>query len=229
MNRYLLLFDIDGTMLLTGGTGMAAMAHVATQLFGDAFSWEGVNPAGHLDPLIFAEAAANNGLAPNDEHHRTFRDAYLRQLRVSLDANRDKVRCMPGIAQTLALLRQREDVVLGLVTGNYSDAVPIKLAAIAVDPQWFTITAFGDEAATRPAMVELALRRYADMFGEVIDPHRAIIIGDTPRDIDCAHAHGCRCLAVATGRFSLDELRRAGADVAVSDLADPSPLLALLA
>ncbi len=228
MQRYLLLFDIDGTMLLTGGAGLAAMAEVASRLFGESFSWDGVNPSGHLDPLIFAEAAANNGLEPEGEHHHAFRDAYLRQLRANLDTYRDKVRRLPGVAELLTQLRQRDDVVLGLVTGNYSDAVPIKLAAIGVDPAWFTITAFGDEAPTRPGMVELALRRYVQRYDEPIDPHRAIIVGDTPRDIDCAHAHGCRCLAVATGRFGMDELRDAGADVVVSDLADPSPLLALL-
>lgn len=228
MQHALVLFDIDGTFLTTGGAGLRAMRVVAERMFGESFSWEGVVPSGHLDPLIFAEAAALNGLDHDPNMHTAFRDGYLAQLEHELHASRDAIDVKPGIHAALEMLRTREDVVLGLLTGNYTKAVPIKLAAIGIDPAWFTITSFGDEAATRADMVALALKKYETQFDRAIEPKRVIIIGDTPRDVQCAHAHDCLCLAVATGSYSEQQLQNAGADVVVSDLADSAPLLAML-
>jgi len=232
MAKSLLLFDIDGTLLKTGGMGMQAMYTVAERLFGPGFVWDGIVPSGHLDPLIFAEAAALNKLSDHEAHHDRFRDHYLEQLETFLTEHRHKVETMPGVHEMLGMLRKRlaekGDVVLGMLTGNYSKAVPIKLKAIGVDPAWFTITAFGDEASSRPGLVEVALRKYKAAYGHDAERDRVIVIGDTPRDVQCAKAHDCRCLAVSTGEYSVDELLAAGADLAVSDLSDPSPLLALL-
>ena len=97
-----------------------------------------------------------------------------------------------------------------------------------MDPAWFPIHAFGDEAPDRPAMVRLALDRYAERAGCPIAPEHVIVIGDTPNDVSCAHANGCLCLAVATGLYSVEDLRQAGGDVVVPDLADPHPLQAML-
>ena len=232
MKRTLLLFDVDGTMLKTGGAGMRAMARVGSELFGEAFHWEGIEAGGSLDPVIFAEAAANNRLADPHLHHDRFRDSYLARLAEELELNRHQVRVLPGIVECLATLRQREherrDVVLGLLTGNYTLAIPVKFAAIGVDPTWFSITAFGDEAPSRPDLVGLAMRRYREKFNEPANPRRVIVIGDTPRDVACAKAHGCIAFAIATGSHGVEELRACGADHAVADLSDPAPLYRLL-
>ena len=231
MKRTLLLFDIDGTLMLSGGAGMRSMYIVAERMFGADFSWDGIDPQGNIDPAIFAEAAAKNG-KDGPAHHDTFRDGYIEQLRHELYAGRDGVRILPGVRNALAVLRDRArkqgDVVLGLLTGNYARAVPIKLASVDLDPSWFEITAFGDEAETRPGLVLLAMSRYEVTYGEPAEPQRVWIVGDTPRDVACAHAHGCRCFAVATGFSSPDDLRQADADVLVDDLVDPAPLLALI-
>ena len=217
--------------MLSGGAGMRAMYRVTERMFGEEFSWDDVDPQGNLDPLIFAEAAKKNDL-DHREHLDAFRKQYLVQLDEELSTNLDKVQVMPGIHDLLARLRARAeesgDIVLGLLTGNYADAVPIKLAAIDVDVSWFQITSFGDEARTRPEMVALAMKKYEDAYGEPADPHRVVIIGDTPRDVACAHAHGCPCFAVATGFSSADTLREAGAEIVVNDLSDPAPLLAMI-
>jgi phosphoglycolate phosphatase len=230
--RTLLLWDIDGTILRTGGAGMRAMAKVAATMFGQHCVWEGIEAAGSLDPVIFAQFAALNRLDDPHAHHERFRDRYLDQLSAELDTEAGRAVAMPGVHDVLALLRERSvrdgDVVLGLLTGNYTGAVPIKLRAVGVEPEWFSITAFGDEGASRPDLVELALKRYQSRYGARIDTRRAIVIGDTPRDIHCAKAHGCFSLAVATGGFSVDELLTHGPDIAVSDLSDPQPLLDLL-
>jgi phosphoglycolate phosphatase-like HAD superfamily hydrolase len=134
---------------------------------------------------------------------------------------------MPGVADTLAILRSRPDLTLGLLTGNYTRAIPIKLGAIGVNPAWFEITAFGDEGESRAALVAVAIGKYAARSGAPVDPRRVIVIGDTPRDVDCARANGCISFAVATGKFDVEALRAAGADVVVPDLSDPEPLLRL--
>lgn len=232
MDRILLLFDIDGTLMKSGGAGMRAMFHVADELFGRQFNWEGINAAGHLDPLIFAEAAAINGLEDAHIHHQRFHDAYIQRLAHEFQSGSHGVEIMPGIHEVLSLLRQREqtrrDIVLGLLTGNYTKAVPIKLASIGVDVDWFSITAFGDEAPSRPELVTLAMKKYEASLGHPAQACGVIVIGDTPRDVGCAHANGARVLAVATGSHTLEELQACGADKAVIDLADPSPLLEMI-
>lgn len=232
MKHTLLLFDIDGTILRTGGAGVRAMETVAAKLFGERFTFEGVTFSGGLDPIIFAEAAALNQLADHETHHERFRDAYLEELKDALVREADRVEVMPGIHDLLEHLRQRQDerddVMLGLLTGNYRLAVPLKLAAVGVDRDWFTITAFGDEGKTRPDLVALAMSKYEQRTGRAADPARVVVIGDTPRDIACAKAHNCIAFAVATGFYSVEDLEAAGADIAVKDLKDPQPLLSIV-
>ena len=105
----LLLWDIDGTILRSGGAGMRAMAKVATRLFGPAFTWEGVDPGGNLDPLIFAQAARNNRLDHHDQHHARFHEEYITQLAEELTASASSVQAMPGVVGTLRQLHQRAD------------------------------------------------------------------------------------------------------------------------
>ncbi len=225
---------------------MRAMKRVTSRLFGNDFSWEGVTVSGHLDPLIFAELAALNQLDDPGRHHDVFRDQYLQELRAELESVAPAVgpakrsaalpgtgaRALPGVHEALTILRDRRDregaVTLGLLTGNYTQAVPVKLHAVEVDPSWFEVTAFGDEAATRADLVALAMEKYARIKGQPIEPQRVIVVGDTPRDIHCAHAHGCVAYAVATGAYPYDDLSDAGADVVVEDLSDLSPLLRLI-
>lgn len=232
MQNRLLLFDIDGTLMLSGGAGMRAMHLTAAEMFGEQFSWDGIDPSGKLDPAIFAEAVALNGMNDAEQHLEQFRNRYLELLQEQLRQGRQNVRIMPGILQLIESLRCREvhagDVTLGLLTGNYAEAVPIKLAAIELETSWFTVTAFGDEAPTRSALVQLAIRRFEQQTGHQPDPRSVIVIGDTPRDIRCAHANRCIAFTVATGNHSVDQLRQAGADYTVENLADPQPLLSLL-
>ena len=234
MNHSLLLFDIDATLLKSGGAGMRAMMRVNEEIFAGQLRWDGVEAAGNLDPLIWAAAAQASGLLGDTAHHQQFHDAYIERLAIELEASAAarQLELLPGVIGLLGVLRDREqqrnDLVLGLLTGNYTRAVPIKLAAVGIDPAWFSITAFGDEAADRPGLVELALQRYEQRFGRAAVKNRVIVIGDTPKDVQCARAHGCIAFGVATGRYSLETLREAGADYAVRDLADAAPLLRLL-
>lgn len=232
MHPVLLLFDIDGTILRSGGAGMRAMSSVAGRMFGDHHKWDGITAAGNLDPLIFNEFVSRNAIPHGAGRHEQFRDAYLDELRREFELSRHRVEVMPGIHDLFAMLRERarvrRDVVLGLLTGNYTGAVPIKLGAVGVDASWFEITAFGDEGRTRPDLVAVAMKKYQHRFARQAQPRRVVVIGDTPRDIHCAHAHGCLAVAVATGGHSVAELAASGADVVVRDLSDPTPLLVLI-
>jgi len=231
-HRALLLFDVDMTLLSSAGAGMEAMRVVGQRLFGEGFSFEGVDPAGALDPLLFSQAMEANGVPDGPAQRQRFHDAYVRQLPVELASRRDRVLAKPGVHDLLAMLCRRAadagDVILGVLTGNYEQGAAVKLAAVGIDVNWFAVRVFGGDANDRPALVELAMQRYTQRFGQTIDPHHVIIIGDTPRDIAAAKAHGCRCLAVGTGRFTVEQLRSAGADVAIENLSDPQPLLDMI-
>ncbi len=226
--RRLLLFDIDGTLLLTDGAGMRCMARAGREVFGPALSWEGIELSGGLDPLLVAEAAAASRIAVAPGSVEDFRRRYVAFLERELGGGACPVRVMPGIHDVLAGLRGRAGAALGLLTGNYPEGAAIKLRAAGIDPAWFEVTAFGDEAGSRPALVALAKSKYEAIEGAPVDPSRVVVIGDSPRDVEAALANGCVAFAVATGKYAAEDLRRRGAHVAVRDLSDPSPLLDLL-
>jgi len=231
MQHTLFLFDVDGTLVTTGGAGVRAMRQVGRREFGENFSFDGVRFGGGLDPQLFGEAARQSGFTPAADYEPRFREAYLSELATELERSAADVSLCPGVGSLIATLRQRvaagDPVMPGLLTGNYTAAMPIKLGAVGLDPGWFPIHAFGDEAETRPELTALAMRRYHERTGTPADPGQVVVIGDTVRDIHCAHAHGCICVAVATGRSSVAELEAAGADLALPDLSDPTPVLEL--
>lgn len=225
----LTLFDVDGTLLSCGGAGMLAMRRTAAALFDGRLSFDGVSPAGSMDPVLFRDALERAGAHDLAGEHERFRDHYLGELERALREGREHVRLLPGVRELLDDVRARDGVVLGMLTGNYGPAADLKLRAVDLDLGWFRVTAFGDEAETRPGLVELALARCEALLGKGVTGHDVVVIGDTPFDVACAASHGCASLAVCTGRYSRDELRAAGASVVVEDLSDPSPFWELMA
>lgn len=228
MDHTLFLFDIDGTIMKTGGAGVRAMHVVGMRMFGEHVTIEPDMTAGKLDPLIFAEFAEKNEIADHHLHLEAFREAYLVELEEELERERHNVQVLPGIRDAIQILHEDDRAVLGLLTGNFTAAVPIKFKAIGLDVNWFPIKALGDMGPTRPDLVLVAMKNYREMTGKDPDPKKIIVIGDTPRDIECAKAHGCVAFAVATGRYSLESLKEDGADIAVPDLSDLSSLLQFL-
>lgn len=234
MNHTLLMFDVDLTLVDADGAGRRAMLTAGAEVCGEGFSFDGVSFGGRLDPLIFTDAAINSGHTPDDAAslHDNFRAVYTRELRRLITDNGHTVTALPGIVELLGHLRDRaarsDDVMLGLLTGNYAQTAQLKIEAAGLRRDWFTLGCFGDEADSRPGLTELAMRRYTGLTAAAVDPARVVIIGDTPHDVHCAKAHGCTAFAVATGRTSADELREAGADIVVNDLSEPTPLLALI-
>ena len=221
----MLLFDIDGTLLRGGGIGSKAMEETGKALFGESFGLHGIDMSGKIDPQIYAELSALNQDLDMQDHHDRFRDSYLKRLERYLETETALV--LPGVTE---LLRELEPFsrMLGLLTGNYSLAAPLKIKAAKLDMSRFKVNAFGDEGESRNDLPRVAMKKYQQVTGQAIAGHDVMIIGDTPRDIECAKVNGCYAFAVATGRWSYEELERSGADTVVHDLTKPEPLLSLL-
>lgn len=224
----LLLFDIDGTLLLTERAGVASMLLAGRELFGEHFSFDGIEVAGRLDSLIWRDLCARNAVADTPENHDRFRARYGLALadRLVVDPT---ARALPGVAPLLSALRQRDAAVLGLLTGNYPETGRLKIASAGLDPDQFLVAAWGIDAAARRDLPPVAMRRHRELLGRDVAPEQVAIIGDTPHDVDCAKHNGCRVVAVATGSFSVEQLSRAGADLVVETLEDERVLRFLAA
>ena len=132
---------------------------------------------------------------------------------------------MPGAVDTVHAAHQHPEITSAILTGNIEPTSWIKLADAGFERSWFSFGVFGDEAETRRGLPPLAHSRYQDLFGHQIQPSETIVIGDTPKDVDCAHNAGCRAIAVATGMSSIDDLRETGADLVIDSLEDTAMVI----
>jgi phosphoglycolate phosphatase len=215
----LVLFDIDGTLLASDGAGRRSMLEAGVELFGASFAFGDVDVRGRLDPHIWRELAQHNGIDAAPERESEFRARYrgLLERRLGVTAC---ARALPGAAELLARLATRSDLALGILSGNYPETGRLKLAAAQLDPDRFQICAWGSDAPTRPDLIPVALERYRERMHTSLPGSAVSVIGDTPHDVACARAHGCRSLGVATGGYAADELVRAGADLVLPSLAE---------
>ncbi len=221
----LILFDIDGTLLLSQRAGTQSMLAAARELFGDQFTFDGIEIGGWLDPLIWQTVATANGIEAPASHHDRFRATYHRHFQERL-ADNPTVMVLPGVVELIEALSQETDMCLGLLTGNYPETGRMKIEAAGLDLDSFAVSVWGVDGAHRRELPVVAMAQYAAHTGRTIEPHDVVIIGDTVHDIDCARANGCRCLAVATGVGTADELAAHEPDLLVDDLSDTSSILA---
>ena len=223
----IVLFDIDGTLVLTGGAGLRAMSRVCRDVLGIADALAGVPVAGRTDWIILSDALAKAGRTLDAAGLDALRTPYVRLLADEIQApGQGPKSVMPGVAPLLDRLAAREDVFLGLVTGNFKEAARVKLEYFDIW-RYFRCGAFGDDAADRNALVPFALQRAA-AGGLPRDDHDVIVIGDTPHDISCARAAGARAIGVATGTFCADQLRECGADAVFDDLSDTDRVIEIV-
>jgi len=221
----LLLFDIDGTLVLTGRAGVRAMTSAFHILWGVADAFAGIAMGGRTDSSLVSQALDRAGVPDTATHHARFRDAYLARLAEEIEQPGTGVKgVMPGVRSLLDAARAHPQLHLALLTGNYRDAAAIKLRHFGLW-DYFAFGAYSDDAADRNQLVPIARARAAGHG--VPEPARArvVVIGDTPHDVTCARAGGARSIGVATGGHSRDELARAGADVALDDLSDTEAVL----
>jgi len=228
MTPALILFDIDGTLLLSGRAGLRAMNRAFEQTFGVVNAFAGTSFAGRTDSFLVAYALTAAGLPDTPEQHARFRAAYVPLLAEEIQhPGTGHKGLMPGARELIEALGDHDHLHLALLSGNYRAAAEIKLTHFELS-EFFEWGAFSDDAADRNALVPIARRRAEtyDVPAEALE--RVIVIGDTPHDIECARAGGAASIAVATGGHSVEELRAAGADIVLADLSDTERVLALL-
>jgi phosphoglycolate phosphatase len=229
----LILFDIDGTLLLTGGIGRRAMQQAGSEMLGRPFNAHGVDFSGRLDPLILADLLAINGIEPTEANLNHFRDHYIKAMTQAIESS-GAVQPLPGADTLVSAVGQVQGLTTGVLTGNFMQTGTAKLKAAGWSDTTFTIAVWGDESPTRPhsrdQLPGVALTRYSTHLGAAsVTGEQAVVIGDTIHDVACARAHGCRSIAVATGTYSTDQLRQAGADLVLDTLEDTDLVLGWLA
>jgi phosphoglycolate phosphatase-like HAD superfamily hydrolase len=225
--RVIVLWDIDNTLLYTGGAGSLAMARAFEDLYGVADGFRGVEFSGRSDSAIFRDAALSQGVSRDAiaTQRDEFIDAYVPHLRTAL-GEVSGGELMPGVADVLDALQQRQDVVQGLGTGNFRRAAELKIRHYRID-SYFPDCAggFGDDAHERDALIAAGIAR---LTGGQRDGARVVVIGDTPHDVSAAKANDAIAIGVATGRNNVKELRDCGADHALDDLSDVERVVSLV-
>lgn len=225
----LVLFDIDGTLVLTGGAGVRAMTRACDEIVGSSNALHGVAVAGRTDWIILSDALERMGRDLDQQLFRALRDRYVTYLREEIKVPGHGVKAvMPGIQALLDDLQARDGVYLGLLTGNFEAGARIKLEYFDLW-RYFQCGAFGDDAADRNALVPFAVSRARDCGVPDLAPQDILVVGDTPHDIACARAVGATPVAVATGMFTTEQLRDSGADIVFRDLSDTAAFTSLLA
>ena len=214
----LLLFDIDGT-LTRGGPARAAFALALERTFGTAGPVAGHDFSGKTDPQSARQLLTAAGLASRviEAGLPGFQERYLSELEARIGA--EPVTALPGVRSLIEALALREDVFLGLVTGNVEGGARLKLESVGL---WdhFPVGGFGSDSAVRNELPTFALRRATAHWGRTFRGEDAVVIGDTPRDVACGKAVRASTVGVTTGRFPAAALNEAGADMVLPGLGD---------
>lgn len=230
---HLCFWDIDGTLLLTGGAGQAAFAKTLAADFGIMQIDAGVGFAGRSDKAIAMDLFSSHGIEPSEANWRRFCAGYLHRLEQALQSHQGGV--LPGVVSLLEALAARGDVAIGLLTGNMREGARRKLSHYGLW-DWFPFGGFGDEhvercgiAAAALASAEKHLDGHAAADGDQGSPagRRIVVIGDTPHDVRCGRSIDAVCVAVSTGMASPEALLASEPDIFVETLETTAPILAL--
>lgn len=224
--RTIVLWDIDNTLLYTGGAGGIGMNRAFRDIYGVEDGFSRVEFSGRSDAAIFGDAARAHGIAEDEllAERTRFLDVYIPHLQTAMHEVTTG-RLMPGVVDLLEALDAREDVVQGLGTGNFRRAGELKLRHYKIAGYFpGCVGGFGEDSEHRHELVGAGIAR----LRKCGDDDRIVIIGDTPHDVSAAKANGAFALAVATGRDSVDELLASGADAAVADLSDVDRVIATM-
>ncbi len=213
----LILFDIDGTLMDSGGAGTRSMNLAFEELFSVRDAFRGIPMAGRTDIRIMKDSLRKHGLDSENENIGLLCDAYIRRLRRELETSKKALK--PGIAKSLGVLSAMDRVFLGLLTGNIEAGARIKLNSFGLN-RYFPFGAFGDDHEDRNRLLPIAVERFGDIQHERIDYRDCVVIGDTPRDVECAKIHGAYSIAVATGPYSYETLLSSDADLVLRDISE---------
>jgi phosphoglycolate phosphatase len=228
--RRLVLWDVDGTLVAAGPAAREAFYRAVSSVLGRAADRD-VQMSGKTDPQIALEILAR--IAVSDQDARRYLPDVLRELERNLESAVEEIRRdgrpMEGAGEVLQRLHGIPGVIQSVLSGNLAANARMKLGAFGLD-RWLDLEsgAYGSDAEERSELVPIALAHVHRRHGVRFDPGEVWVVGDTTRDLDAARAGGARCLLVATGRFSLDELTRARADAVLADLSDVEEVVRIL-
>lgn len=214
-----LLFDVDGTLVRTGGAGTRALRAAFDAVHDAPDATASVDVRGNTDGSIVAAGLRALGLQPSADAVSAIISAYLNALEVEIASSRG-YQVMPGVVELLEWLAPSATHALGLGTGNHARGASIKLARGGLD-RYFGFGGYGSDSADRPTLIQRGAERGAASLGRGRDTCRVVVLGDTPHDVSAARAIGADVIAVATGGHTLEELAACSPDLVVPTLADP--------
>jgi phosphoglycolate phosphatase len=230
-SRRLILWDVDGTLVLAGSAAQRAFDLAVASVTGRDAGGHGVHMSGKTDPEIAMEIMAALDMA-EDEANRYLPlvlEGLTRELEAALDTVREGGRILPGVLELLPRLHRPPAIVQSLLTGNLAPNAALKVKAFGLE-RWLDLEvgAYGSDDRDRTVLVPVAVAKAEERYGHRFDPREVWVVGDTPRDLECAQAAGARCLLAGTGRYSFEDLQGLGADAVVHDFSDVDSVCALL-
>lgn len=223
----LVLFDVDLTLIRTGGAGIRALNAAVAALHGTENAFEGIEFAGRTDRAITEDGLCRAGLGSSEGSLFKVRAAYLNYLSIELASPACSVSALPGSKEILTRLSGDPGFLCGLVTGNWKEGAFLKLAACGLDG-FFRFGAFAEDGRDRSMLVKAAIEKATCRARRRFEPQDIWVAGDTPHDIACGRAWGTRTLGVATGPCDPEGLNAAGATAVVKDLADTEAVMRVL-
>jgi len=224
-SRRLFLFDIDGTLITSGGAGETALTRAMKTRFGVEEDFQGIVLAGATDALIARALLGKHGLEVSPENVTALLDSYLHHLGQCMPDHCGRI--LSGMAHLLEALKASEDAVLALLTGNLVRGAEIKLRHYGVW-DYFEFGAFADDHHDRNELGRFASARAMEKHGESFPPDKIFVIGDTPKDIECGRAIGAKTVAIATGIFTRAQLEAHSPDFLFDDFSDTAAVLDVL-
>lgn len=224
----LVLFDVDGTLLQQGGVVQFGIGQALKQVYGTSGPIQSYRMSGKTDPQIMKELMLLHGLEEDeiDEKINICCDKYVEILENTI-SNFNVVACN-GVHELLEALIIDNSITLGLLTGNLEGIVAHKLRQAGLPREIFKFGAFGSDDANRNNLPDIAIARGEKFLNKNIDKKAVLIIGDTPKDIECARHSGVKVLSVATGRYSFKELAIHKPDFIFDDLSDINHLIEII-
>jgi phosphoglycolate phosphatase-like HAD superfamily hydrolase len=222
----LVLFDIDGTLLSSQGLGRTAMRRALGSIFGapgnPAYRYDGKTDRQIVRDVMRLEGHSDEYI---DSQMEKVMEVDLEGLRENAKSGKFDVRPLAGVVDLLDALEPREDVVLGLLTGNVEQGARTKLIAAGINPDRFRVNAFGSDHEDRPELPAIAQRRANEKLGLDIERGRMVVIGDTPADIACGRSLGAKAIGVASGHYTVEQLREHDPYAVCPSRADTQQLL----
>lgn len=218
----LILFDIDGTLISSGGAGTRALNKSFNEIFSIPDGFKGVSMAGKTDIEIMKEGMFRHNINPEDKLVKKMVNGYIYHLGKEINNNGRHLK--PGIKEIINKLKNVDGFYLGLLTGNLEEGAMIKLEPFGINP-YFPFGAFGSDDENRNRLLPIALKKFSDIYKINLKPEDSIVIGDTPRDVACSKPFGAFSVVVATGPYSFEKLQNSGADLVLEDLRDQKRLI----